>query len=190
MSADAPSGRTALSETARRQLLDLARKAIAAHLAAAPLTLPEVAPALRQPGAAFVTLRGREDDELRGCIGTLEARQPLVDAVVRMAVAAATQDHRFSSVSVAELSSLAVEISVLGPAAPIDPRDVQPGVHGLIVRHAGRSGLLLPQVATDHAWDRESFLRHTCLKAGLPVDTWKDPHATVLAFTAEVFGDE
>jgi len=190
MSTNAPSGPARFNDEERRQLLALARQAIAAHLACALLTLPEVAPALRWPGAAFVTLRRRGDDELRGCIGTVEARQPLVDAVVRMAVAAATQDLRFASVTAGELPSLALEISILGPAAPIAAQAVEPGVHGLIVRHGGRSGLLLPQVATDHGWDRETFLQCTCLKAGLPRDAWRDPGAILLAFTAEVFGED
>jgi len=180
----------ALTAEERRQLLALARSAIAAHLSPAMLTLPEVTSALRRPGAVFVTLRSRSDDELRGCIGTLEPREPLVEAVARMAVAAATQDLRFTSVSPQELPQIALEISVLTPPVPIAPQDVEPGVHGLIVRHAGRSGLLLPQVATDHRWDRETFLEHTCVKAGLPRDTWKDPGATLLAFTAVVFGED
>ncbi len=190
MSAHAPPGPGRLGEEERRQLLALARQAIAAHLSSAPLILPEVTPALRGPGAAFVTLRRRGDDELRGCIGTLEAHQPLVEAVVRMAVAAATQDLRFVPVTAGELPSLALEISILGPAAPIEAPAVEPGVHGLIVRHGGRSGLLLPQVATDHGWDRETFLQYTCLKAGLTRDAWREPGAILLAFTAEVFGDD
>jgi len=179
-----------LTDEERRQLLALARHAIAAHLSSALLTLPDVTSALRRPEAVFVTLRSRGDDELRGCIGTLEPREPLVQAVARMAVAAATQDLRFTSVSVQELASLALEISVLTPPVPIAPQDVEPGVHGLVVRHAGRSGLLLPQVATDNGWDRLTFLEHTCVKAGLPRDAWKEPGATLLAFTAVVFGED
>jgi AmmeMemoRadiSam system protein A len=179
-----------LNEREREELLAVARLAIQAHLSRAPLTLPEVAPALRRPGAVFVTLRSRGDDELRGCIGTLEPREPLVEAVARMAVAAATQDLRFASVSAVELPSIALEISILTAPVPIAPQDVEPGVHGLIVRHAGRSGLLLPQVASDHGWDRETFLQYTCVKAGLPRDAWTNPDAMLLAFTAEVFGED
>ncbi|PYQ05548.1 MAG: AMMECR1 domain-containing protein [Acidobacteria bacterium] len=179
-----------LSEREREELLAVARRAIEAHLSSAPLTLPDVAPALRRRGAVFVTLRSRGDDELRGCIGTLEPRESLVEAVARMAVAAATQDLRFASVSAVELPSITLEISVLTAPVPIAPQDVEPGVHGLIVRHAGRSGLLLPQVATDYGWDRETFLQYTCVKAGLPRDAWTDPAAILLAFTAEVFGED
>jgi AmmeMemoRadiSam system protein A len=185
-----PAGRALLGERERRPLLALARQAIAARLCLVPVAVPEPAPELTLAGAAFVTLRRRADDELRGCIGTLEARGLLTDVVERMAVAAATQDLRFPCVTAEELPLLAVEISVLTPPVPIAAEQVQPGVHGLIVRAAGRSGLLLPQVATDHGWDRETFLAQTCVKAGLPRDGWKDPRATLLAFTAVVFAEE
>lgn len=190
MSAGAPADPAVLGECERRVLLVVARQAISARLSSTPVALPDVAPELRRPGAVFVTLRRRADDELRGCIGTLEAHEPLVDVVARMAVSAATQDLRFLSVSVEELPSLALEISVLTPPFPIAPEQVQPGVHGLVIRAAGRSGLLLPQVASDHGWDRETFLACTCVKAGLPRDAWKDPRATLLAFTAVVFGED
>jgi AmmeMemoRadiSam system protein A len=186
----APANLGGLSDDERRQLLAVARCVIVAHLSSAPLTLPDVSPALRRPGAVFVTVRRRDDGELRGCIGTLEAREPLVEAVARLVVAAATQDLRFASVTAPELPSIALEISILTPPAPIEPQKVEPGVHGLIVRHDGRSGLLLPQVATDQGWDREAFLQYTCLKAGLQREAWKDPAAILLAFTAEVFGED
>lgn len=190
MTGDATGGRTALSEDDRRRLLAVARQALAACFCPTSIDVLEVPPELRRPGAAFVTLRRRADDELRGCIGTLEAQQPLVDVVARMAVAAATQDLRFPCVTAEELPLLAMEISVLTPPVPITAEEVQPGLHGLIIRAAGRSGLLLPQIATNNGWDRETFLAHTCVKAGLPRDAWKDPGATLLAFTAVVFGED
>ena len=106
-----------------------------------------------------------------------------------MAVAAATQDLRFPSVTAEELPLLAMEISVLTPPVPITADEVQPGIHGLIVRASGRSGLLLPQVATDHGWDRETFLEHTCVKAGLRPDAWRRG-ARVFRFEAQVFQEE
>jgi AmmeMemoRadiSam system protein A len=189
VSADA-AGDAPFSEGERRQLLAVARQALAAWFGPAPAAVIEVGPELRRPCAVFVTLRRRADDELRGCIGTLEAREPLVEVVARMAVAAGTQDLRFPAVTAEELPLLAMEISVLTAPVPITAAEVQPGLHGLIVRAAGRSGLLLPQVATHHGWDRETFLAQTCVKAGLPRDAWKDPGATLLAFTAVVFGED
>jgi AmmeMemoRadiSam system protein A len=187
---EAPAGPPELGEEERRQLLDVARRAIAARLSSTDFREPEVGRALRRPGAAFVTLRRRDVDELRGCIGTLEPREALVTAVARMAVAAATHDLRFPPVRAEELPFLAVEISVLRAPAPIAPDRIQPGLHGLIVRHRGRSGLLLPQVATDHGWDRETFLQYTCRKAGLPPDAWRDPESVLLCFTAIVFSED
>jgi AmmeMemoRadiSam system protein A len=179
-----------LTEDDRRRLLSIARRAIAAHLTRVALE----ASGERVPGpgggGAFVTVRGR-GGELRGCIGTLEPDDEALDrTVARIAISAATRDGRFPPVSVEELPTIALEISVLTAPRPIDPASVQPGLHGLIVRHEGRSGLLLPQVATEHGWDRETFLGYTCRKAGLPADGWRDPAVVLLAFTALVFGEK
>jgi uncharacterized protein (TIGR00296 family) len=94
-------------------------------------------------------------------------------------------------VAVDELHELSVEISVLGPVEPIDPRRDEAiiiGRHGLIAEHGTRRGLLLPQVATEWGWTLEQFLRQTCVKAGLPHDAWEHG-ARISRFVAEVFGD-
>jgi uncharacterized protein (TIGR00296 family) len=79
---------------------------------------------------------------------------------------------------------------VLGDLRPVAPDEVEVGVHGLVIRSGGRSGLLLPQVAADRGWDRERFLDETCRKAGLASGTWRTPGCELLAFTATVFGEE
>ena len=79
---------------------------------------------------------------------------------------------------------------MLTPPEPLDPEAVDVGTHGLIVEQGLRRGLLLPQVASEHGWDSETFLDHTCLKAGLPRGAWRDPSTRILGFTAEVFGDD
>ena len=138
---------------------------------------------------AFVTLK--KGGELRGCIGTLECRRTLPEEVARVAVSAALEDPRFEPVRPSELNQLSVEVSVLGPLEPIDPTDpgaIEIGRHGLVVEQGFRRGLLLPQVATEWNWDRETFLAHTCAKAGLPADCWRHG-ARVYRFAAEVFGD-
>lgn len=140
-------------------------------------------------GGAFVTLRRASDGELRGCVGQLESDEPLVRIVAAMAVAAASRDSRFEPVAAGELLSLRVEISVLSPLAPIEPHAVEVGRHGLAVRLRERRGVLLPQVAVEHAWDRETFLAQTCLKAGLPKDAWRQPGIGISGFTATVFGE-
>lgn len=179
-----------LSGEERRTLLRVARCAIEARLCGRePPSTPAV-PSLERRQGAFVTLTRRADGDLRGCIGLVEPRQALVEAVARAAVAAATEDRRFDAVTREELDGIAVEISVLGPLLPVRPDEVEVGRHGLLVRSGSRQGLLLPQVATDHGWDRETFLARTCGKAGLPEDTWRKPGVEIRAFTAEVFGEE
>jgi len=180
-----------LSAEERRILLRVARGAIEARLTSGRQPpRPAAGPVLERPQGAFVTLTRRVDGDLRGCIGLLEPQQPLVDTVARAAVAAATEDERFDPVTRDELGGIAVEISVLGPLAPVKPEDVEVGRHGLLIRSGVRQGLLLPQVATEHGWDLVTFLGRTCVKAGLPEDAWRKPGVEIRAFTAEVFGEE
>ncbi len=142
----------------------------------------EEAPALRHPGAAFVTLR-TADGELRGCIGELEARRPLIDSVRGCAVGAALRDPRFLPVSAGELDGLRVAISVLTPPVPVrGAAAIEIGRHGLVIERGPYRGVLLPEVATEQGWDAETFLAQTCRKAGLPPDAWRDPEATISVF--------
>ena len=179
---------TYLPESARAELLAIAHRAIERYLKNGILFAEAPgSPLLSEPGAAFVTLT--EAGRLRGCIGYTEAVAPLFRTVQECAVAAATEDPRFPSVTVAELSMLHIEISVLTPLRPIRPEEVQVGTHGLVVSLGSRRGLLLPQVADEQGWDRETFLSQTCVKAGLPPDAWRQG-ATIQAFTAEVFSEK
>jgi AmmeMemoRadiSam system protein A len=173
----------------RRQLLSVARQVIASALSGAAAAPLAASPTLAEKRGAFVTLTRRLDGELRGCIGYVEPLFPLVETVSRAAMAAALHDRRFAPVTRGELAELAIEISVLSVPSPIRPEDVAVGTHGLILRVGGRSGLLLPQVASDHGWDAATFLDHTCLKAGLRPGAWREPGAELLGFTATVFGE-
>jgi AmmeMemoRadiSam system protein A len=173
----------------RRALLGIARSSIAARLGGKPADRPPSTGLLAEPRGAFVTLRRREDGDLRGCVGRMVSDDPLAQTVAEMAAAAATQDNRFEPVVSGELPFLSIEISVLGPMRPIRPEEVEVGVHGLMLRCGARRGVLLPQVPAEHGWDRETFLAHTCLKAGLPPDAWRRPDCELLAFTATVFGE-
>jgi uncharacterized protein len=186
----------------RRALLALARDAIRSRLATpgnapgtqhvviAPGTrhpTPGTRSALSCPAAAFVTIR--RGDQLRGCIGHVEADRPLVDVIARAAVAAALEDPRFPPVTAAELDEISIEISVLGPMRPVtDPLTIEVGRHGLVVQSGTKRGLLLPQVPTEWGWDLETFLGQLCLKAGLPRGAWQSG-AEILCFEAEVFGE-
>lgn len=172
----------------RAALLRLARGAVAAHLAHGPLPADAPDDALGGLTAgAFVTLRRGGD--LRGCIGFPEGGSPLAQTVIRCAIAAAVEDPRFKPVTIDELRGLEIEVSVLGSIEPVrDVGDVEIGRHGLIAEQGSRRGLLLPQVATEWAWDRETFLAQTCVKAGLRPDAWRHG-ARLYRFEAEVFED-
>jgi AmmeMemoRadiSam system protein A len=176
-----------LTSTQREALLALARDT-ANRAAAGERGAPGPAPeGLTAPGAAFVTVR--VDGELRGCIGTFEAREPLWDTVHEMATAAATRDPRFAPLAARDLATLTIDVSVLAPARRIrDSAEIELGRHGLEIRRGPRRGLLLPQVATDHDLDRETFLAETCRKAGLPAGAWREADTEIWAFEAEVFG--
>ena len=175
------------SDADRERLLQLARDAIVAHVTRAPAPPTDVCPAAHAPGAAFVTLH--RGGHLRGCIGHIEFDEPLGAVIARGAVAAASSDPRFPPVSAAELPELEIELSLLGPLEAIaTPDDIEVGRHGLVVEHGRHRGLLLPQVAPEWGWDRETFLAQTCHKAGLPRDAWKQ-RAKVWRFEAEVFGE-
>lgn len=176
-----------LTESERQTLLRFARHTIAAHLARRALPPLAAAGGLDRRGGAFVTLQ--IEQKLRGCIGYVEADRLLVDVVQHCAISAATDDPRFPPVTMEELDRVALEISVLGPIQPVaDVATIVIGRHGLIVQHHHRRGLLLPQVATEWAWTRETFLAHTCVKAGLPANAWQHG-AEILVFEAEVFGE-
>ena len=136
---------------------------------------------------AFVTLTTAGD--LRGCIGRAEPRDALGTVIVECAKAAALQDPRFHPVAPHELELLAIEVSILTPPVRVeDPASIEPGRHGLIVARDGRRGLLLPQVAAEWGWTRETFLAQTCRKAGLPLDAWHTG-ADIFAFEAEILSE-
>jgi len=134
----------------------------------------------------FVTLK--IDDQLRGCIGLIKAREPLYEAVAEMAQAAAFDDPRFPALSSDEFERLEYEISVLSPLKRVhDLSEVRVGRDGLMIKLDLHSGLLLPQVATEYGWNARQFLEQTCLKAGLPKDSYKDKFAEIYRFEADVF---
>src|SRR5579862_3403878 len=155
----------------RRLLLSLAREAIAAHVAGDPAQTPVLTGVLERIGGAFVTIH--KHGELRGCIGHVEADTPLGRLIPRMAIAACSSDPRFHGVTARELPEIDLEISLLGALElTASPDQIEIGRHGLVVELGWHRGLLLPQVATEWKWDRDTFLAHTCHKAGLPLDAW------------------
>lgn len=178
-----------LTDDEKRELLHLARSSIKAVLRDEPL--PELTSAsekLMEPAGVFVTLR--IEGELRGCIGYIEPRLPLWEAVREVAIRSAFNDPRFPPVSEEELDDIDIEISILSPLRTITSVDeIIVGTHGLVVDDGRHRGLLLPQVPVEYHWDREKFLRHTCLKAGLPEDAWMRPGVTLSVFTTTTFSE-
>jgi AmmeMemoRadiSam system protein A len=180
---------TPLEPADRAALLGIARAAVLHHLGLVPAPATPTAGRLGEKRGAFVTLHVTGD--LRGCIGTFAAQAPLSETVARMAVAAAAEDPRFEPVSARDVPELHVGISALElPHRLADPRTVQVGKHGLIVKQGWARGALLPKVAVENGWDAESFLRHTCLKAGIHPGAWKEPDCEVQAFEADEFEEE
>ncbi len=183
-------GREKLTAEEQKQLLRVAREAIVEHLRDEK-TSKAGAPSerLTERCGTFVSLHKHGD--LRGCIGTMTGRRPLIDSIREMAVSASIRDPRFPPVTEAELVDIDLEISVLGPLGQIDDvSEIDVGRHGILITRELYSGLLLPQVATQYGWDRETFLEQTCIKAGLPSDGWKDPKTQIETFEAQVFGEQ
>lgn len=176
-----------LSDSEQQCLLRMARQAIEASVL--DTDLPEFEPhtsALAEQAGAFVTLH--KSGRLRGCMGSIEPAKPLFQTVCDCARAAAFRDPRFDPVTAPEVPHLHIEISILSRPEDIQPEQVEPGRHGLLISHGFQRGLLLPQVAQRFAWSREKFLEETCLKAGLSADAWKHG-ARIQAFTAQVFAE-
>jgi AmmeMemoRadiSam system protein A len=173
----------------RRIMLALARDAIEKFVISSYEINPPADDFLQEPGAAFVTLK--KNEELRGCIGCTEPKLPLGKTIVGCAISAATRDPRFPPVSAIEVPRLQLEISVLSPFRKItNPEEIEVGVHGILLSFGYFRGLLLPQVAVEQGWDRDTFLKFTCRKAGLPADAYKSPNAQIEIFSAEVFGED
>jgi AmmeMemoRadiSam system protein A len=177
-----------LTPEEERACLQLARQALAHNFeTGSELRTPVKAGTLKEKRGAFVTLT--VDGNLRGCIGYPLPVKPLDETIIEMAVAAASQDTRFAPLRPDETARLKIEISVLGLPEPVSsPMEVEVGRHGIIISKGFNRGLLLPQVPTEHGWDRETYLRQGCLKAGLGPDEWRKG-AKIEIFTAQVFSE-
>ena len=178
-----------LTQKEKTTLLDIVKKTIAAKVNDKDTPKFTVASeTLKEKRGAFVTLKKR--GHLRGCIGYIKAVKPLWETVQEMAVAAAFHDPRFPLLKSDEIRDLTFEVSVLSPLRRIkDINEIEVGKHGLYIVRDYKSGLLLPQVAVEYEWDRESFLKETCYKAGLPPQAWKDKETQIYIFSADYFGD-
>lgn len=172
------------TEEEKRELLTIAKNAITEYITHGKIPDVEIKnPKFRANGAVFVTIKN--SGQLRGCIGHIQAVMPLYESVIKNAVAACSSDPRFPPMKKEELKDMDIEISILSAFIPLrDVKGIQVGKHGLYIMKGMRSGLLLPQVATEFGWDGNTFLEHVCTKAGLQKDAWKD--AELYTFTAEI----
>ncbi|MGA8428923.1 MAG: AmmeMemoRadiSam system protein A [Candidatus Sulfotelmatobacter sp.] len=168
-------------------LVRLAHDAILSALEKREISLAPPTERLAQFRGVFTSLY--LNNELRGCVGYVQPENSLYRAVAESARAAAFGDTRFSPLSKEEAPHVCVQLSILSPLQSIAPEAIEIGHHGLLITRDGHRGLLLPQVAIEHGWDRTTFLEQTCRKAALPTDAWRDG-AIIEAFTAQVFGDK
>ena len=154
---------------------------------------------LKEKSGVFVTLNTKTGERvsLRGCIGRPYPSQPLVEATIDSSVDSAVNDPRFPPVIPRELDTIIVDLSVLTPPKKIEysnPEEllnlVKVGRDGLIAVQGMWRGLLLPQVPVDWKWNTLEFLEHTCNKAGLPKNAWKNPETEFMSFQAAIFGEE
>ena len=177
-----------LNAKQRKELLKLARDTITFYLdQGKPLDRGTDEEVLGEVMGVFVTLR--RNHQLRGCIGNIIGTKPLYLGVRDMAIAAATQDFRFKTVTKDELRDIHIEISVLTPLKQITNTDeIILGKHGVLVKDAYRSGVYLPQVATETGWSKEEFMNSLCgHKAGMESSAWKSGECDIYIFSAEVF---
>lgn len=183
-----------LTTSERQTLLRIARESLEDAVKGKPL-LPlnsyPISPALKESGASFVTLTVQ--GELRGCIGALEAYQPLAEDVREHAVAAALEDPRFPPVREEELSRIEIEVSRLTAPKPLDYSSsedliakLRPHVDGVVLRHGSRRATFLPQV-----WEKipnpEGFLDQLCYKMNVKPNTWRETKLLVFTYQVEEF---
>jgi len=173
--------------------LSHARHVLREHVAGDQYKEPDFPGIFSTRRGVFVTLTKK--GELRGCIGFPHAVMPLAAAIRSAACSAASEDPRFSPVTPDELPDIEVEVTVLTEPEVLnvlpEKRDsaIVVGRHGLIARGYGRSGLLLPQVPVEWGWNAREFLGHTCLKAGLPKDSWLSASVEISTFEGQIFSE-
>lgn len=180
-----------------KKVVKIARKTIEKYLEKGEKAeiSEEIPEKLKEERGVFVTLN--KDEQLRGCIGRPLPNQLFIDGLRESAINAATRDPRFPSLELEELGEVTVEVSILTVPEEIEVEDskeyldkIKVGRDGLIIKHKGREGLLLPQVPVDNDWNVEEFLSQTCVKAGLSPDSWVKDNVRVEKFSAQVFKEK
>lgn len=178
-----------LNLSTKKELLTIARKAIEEYVLRGKKIEVPLKEEFKEMRGAFVTLT--INNQLRGCIGYVIPIQPLAKTMVDCAIAAAVDDPRFPPLKPKEVPQIKIEISLLSPLKRIKSIDeIEVGKHGIMITSAFKRGLLLPQVAKEHNWDKITFLEQTCDKAGLDKDAWKNPDTIIEIFSADVFSED
>jgi AmmeMemoRadiSam system protein B/AmmeMemoRadiSam system protein A len=164
-------------DTGKLELLQIARQSIAAKLA-------------KQEYQPFVTIYHKRN--LRGCLGRFDSSGlPLYKLIAKLAAETATNDNRFTSLSIDELPDTSISISVLSPQKKVNgPDDIEVGKHGIKISNGYHNGTLLPQVASERNWTVKEFLENTCIKANLHRNAWQEPETEIYVYEADVFCDE
>jgi len=180
---------TKLTRKEQQQLLALARETIVEYVKNGHAEeIPPKDGGLDSKSGCFVTIKSQ--DNLRGCIGCFSSEKPLWQTVQEFAIAAASRDPRFYPLHPEELDDITIEISVLSNLTKIESIDeIVVGTHGLYIEKNMYRGVLLPQVATEYGWDKTTFLKHTCQKAGLEPDAWQSG-ADIYIFSAQIFSEK
>ena len=181
---------TQLPAQLRLKLLRVARKSLENFLENGELIqFPTDIPLLLEKRAVFVTLRNRENGDLRGCIGQSRPSYPLIEAVAKTAISSAVDDTRFPRPKVDELPELLIEINVLSSLIHSKPVNVEIGKHGLMITKGSKGALFLPEVALSNGWNLHTFLDELCHKANLPAGSWHDHEAKLYVFESEAWGE-
>ncbi|MFA5771166.1 MAG: TIGR00296 family protein [Thermoplasmata archaeon] len=175
--------------------IKIARETVENHVAGKTLPKhPNIPESFKQKSGVFVTINTYPGKELRGCIGYPEPIMELIDALTDSAINASTEDPRFPPVDKGELGNIVIEVSLLSVPKLVEVKEpkeylkkIKIGRDGLIVSLGYGRGLLLPQVPVEWKWGVEEFLGHTCMKAGLNIDSWKNPKTKFYSFSAQIF---
>ncbi|MGL6298329.1 MAG: TIGR00296 family protein, partial [Methanobacteriaceae archaeon] len=186
-----------------KYLIEIARNAISTYInEKRVIAIPEDTPEkLKLARGTFVTINKvgtltTGQKELRGCIGYVEPIKPLIEAVIDVAISAATNDPRFPQMDKSELDEIELELSVLTVPQLINVNSfeeylekIEIGRDGLIIEKGPYKGLLLPQVASEYNMNVEEFLANTCQKSGLNYSCWKDSDTEIYSFQAQIFNE-
>ncbi len=155
----------------------------------------KVPPTLEKKAGVFVTLYevGENGRQLRGCMGIPLPEHHVIESTIEAALLSSAKDFRFEPVTPSEIGRILIEVSVLSPPerirvnSPLEyPKKVTSGQDGLMVKWHLASGLLLPELPTQFAWDSQDFLTYACMKAGAPPDCWLTPDAKIYKFQTDV----